>query len=633
MLQNFRDRIKGWIAAVIIGLLVIPFALWGVNSYVNVARETALATVNGVEITPLRFQQRYQDQLARFQQMFGAQFQAEMFDNQGMREQVLEAIVGEELIRQRAKELRLKVGDQQLAQEIRKLDYFQDGGEFSMELYRSLLTQQGMSPTQFEARVRADLVESELPRSIQRTDFVTDAELAAYVALRDQTRSVRSIAVPSERFIAEVALTDAELLAWYEKNSDRYMDPETVALDFVELTAADVGPASAPTEAELQELYTAEQDRFRSQEQRLARHILINVEGEDVAAAEAKASALLARLGKGEDFAELAAAESADPGSSGTGGSLGWVERGMLTGPFEDALFAMQPGQLQGPVRTEFGVHVIKLEEVRGEQAKPFAEVRAELELEFIRKAGEDRFLKAAEQLTDLAYASADSLEPAAAALGLKVQRQAGVTRTGGAGVATDAKVREAAFSTEVLEDQRNSAPLELGDQRVVVLRVAERRPAQVRPYESIKAQVADAARDARAAELAQALAEQLRDRVAKGEALDAVARATGLEAPRSVRLTRDSREAPGVFTQAVFAAATPKDGVPTLGIVALGDAGRVLYALDAVTPGAVAGLSAEDQQARRAEYSRRVANAELAAYLAALRARADVQVYKDRLQ
>lgn len=633
MLQSFRERIKGWIAVVIVGLLVIPFALWGVNSYFDFARETTLATVNGVEITPVRFQQRYQEQLARFQQMFGEQYRPEMFDNQRMREQVLDALVDEEVVRQRAAELKFRVGDQQLAAEIRKLEFFQAEGAFSPDLYRSLLSQQGMSPAQFEARVRADLVDAQLPSGIQGTEFVTDEELARYVALRDQQRAVRWTLVPVEMFIAGITLSDADLQAWYEANSARFMDPETVALEYLEFKPDASGADIEVTEEALRELYEQQADLHRSQEQRLARHILIPVEGEDVAAAEAKAAALVARLNAGEDFASLARAESQDPGSAADGGSLGWIERGVLVGPFEDALFSMETGQVQGPVRTEFGVHVIKLEEIKAEATKPFAEVRDALELEYLDSERERRYLETAERLTDLAYANPDSLEPAAEALGLSVQRVEGVTRDSGAGIAVEDRVREAAFSTDVLEEGRNSPPLELAPQHVVVVRVAERRPAQRRPFASVRDQVEDGARQEQAAARAQALAEQARERVQGGEPLATVARKLGLTEVRDARLTRQGGEVPPDLARAVFQAPLPTAETPSLGIAVLPDGSRVLFSVDSVQRGELAALSDEDRAARRSEYTRRWSSDGLQAYLADLKARAEVQVFKDRLQ
>jgi peptidyl-prolyl cis-trans isomerase D len=631
MLQRMRDRIKGWVATVIIGLLSIPFMLWGVNSYFNYADTEWVAKVGDRTISVAEFRNEHQQQLARFQQILGEQFQAGMFDSPRARDQLVERMVRQVLLEDRTRELGYRIGDQQLAEEIQKLDVFQVAGKFSREMMKQRLEQARMSPAVFDARLRQDMLGAQLPDAIAKTDFVTPRELARSVALADERRSATWLAVPAVRFLPDIQVTDADVEAWYQANQARFATEEKVSLDYLVLEREPSGvPLEEPTDEQLQDLYDQESDRFRQPEQRRAAHILVPIEGDDVAAAEAKAAALAARVAKGEDFAALARAESSDPGSAQDGGALGWIERGTMTGPFEDALFAMAAGEVRAPVRTEFGVHVIRLEEVRAEQAKPLAEVRDELAAEWRERQVADRFERASERLADLVYSNADSLAPAAEALGLQVQRVADVTRSGGAAVAADAAVRDAAFSPEVLEQGRNSVPLSVDGVRLVVIRVADHQPASVRPFAEVAARARDALRDERASAAAKQFAEQLAVRMREGAIPEVLAKQERLPPPITGTLRRRGDAAPPEVLRALFQASKPA-GAPVTGTVRLGNGDQLAFRLEAVASGDVASLSEPERASRAADAAQRNGTLALIAYSDALEKAADVRYQKDK--
>ena len=632
MLQRFRDQIKGWVATVIIGILVVPFALWGVNSYFNYTQGEWVAMVDGEPITVREFRDEYQQQLARFQQMFGAQYRPELFDTQTTRDQVVEQMVRRALVEVRTRDGGYRISDAQLAAEIQRLEFFQVDGKFSREVMGQRLASIRMSPAQFDARLRRDMLLAQLPDAITGSEFVTPAELARAIALRDEQRAATWIAVPAVKFLPEARLTDAELEAWYEANKARYMTEETVALEYLELTPAQLkGEVAAPTEDQLREAYAAEQERYARPEQRSASHILLDAT--DPAKAEAQAKELVARIQKGEDFAKLAGQLSQDPGSAGQGGSLGWIERGVMVGAFDDAVFSMKEGEVRGPVRTEFGVHVIRLDGVRPAQSKPFEEVRAELAAKWTADQAAERFVKASEQLADITYANPDSLQQAAEALGLEVRTVAGVTRAGGGDIAVEPRVRDAAFSVDVLGERKNSNPLELEPERIVVLRVADHQPAAQRAYAEVKDLVADAAREERAGELAQAQAEKVAQQLRDGAIPEQVARAERLPAPVTRTLKRSAQDAPPEVSRALFGAGQPTAGQALAGIAPLANGDRMVFRVDAVIPGDVAALTEAEREARRADLVRRGGTVALTAYTAALERAAKVEYQKDKAQ
>lgn len=634
MLQQFREKIKGWIAGVIIGLLVVPFALWGVNSYFDYSEGEWVAMVDGEAVTVGEFRAEYQQQLARFQQMFGEQYRPEMFDNQRTRDQVVDQMVRRALIEIRTRNGGYRVSDAQLADEIQRLEFFQADGKFSREVMAQRLAAINLSPAAFDARLRRDMLLAQLPDAISNSEFVTADEFTRLVALRDEQRAATWLMVPSVMFLREIKLGDAELEVWYGANQARYMTEESVALEYLELTPEVLGPAVVPTDEQLQELYAAEQDRFVKPEQRAARHILLDAT--DLAKAEVQATELVKRIQAGEDFAKLAQQFSQDPGSASQGGSLGLVERGIMVGAFEDELFAMKAGEVRGPVKTEFGVHVIKLDEVVASQGRGFEDVRAELTERWTTDQAAERFAKASEQLADLTYANPDNLEAAAAALGLTVMKVAGVSRAGGGGIAVEQRVRDAAFSVDVLGERRNSSPIEVAAQQVVVLRVAEHRAAAQRSFAEVRELVLDAAREQRAGELAQALADRLAERLQAGAIPEVLARAERLPPPATRTLKRSAQDAPAEVTRALFSAGSPIAGPnakPVTGVARLPNGDRVVFRLEAVIPGDAASLAETERTARRDEMARRNATVTLTAYTSALHSKAEVKLQKDKAQ
>lgn len=632
MLQSFREQIKGWVATVVIGLLIIPFALWGVNSYFQYGDGGDwVAQVDGEPITVNEYRNEFQQQLNRFQQMLGEQYRAELFDTPRTREQVLEQMVQRALVEKRTKAAGYRVGDAELAEEIMGLEFFQVDGKFDRRVMRDKLAQIRMTEAGFDARLRRDMTLAQLPSAIRASEFALPSEVERGVALLEEQRSATWIAVPAVKFLPQVQLSEAEIEKHYQATQASYKTEETVALDYIELSVAALPAATAtPTDAELEEVYAQEAERFQQPEQRRASHILITAEPGAEAKAEAQARDLLARIQKGEDFAKLAAQFSADPGSAANGGDLGLVPKGVMVGPFDDAMYSMKVGELRGPVQSEFGYHVMRLEEVQPGSNLPFAQVKAQLASEWQQRQGAERYAKAAEQLADLVYANPDSLQPAAEALGLKIARISGVTRNGGTGIATEQKVRDAAFSPEVLVEQRNSGVIETGESQLAVVRVAEHTVATLRPLAEVRDQVVSALQEVRAGELAQAQADVVATALRAGEQPDAVAKRERLAAPMSRTLKRNGRDAPAEIAKALFEAGRPS-AKPIVGMSTLGNGDRLVFRVEQVVPGDVTLLSEAERSSRRDTLSQRHASLALAAYTEALKRGADVKLQPEK--
>jgi len=640
MLQFIRDRAQGWLAWVIVILIIIPFALWGINQYFGGGKEPPAAVVNGVEIGQQQLQQAWYQQRQRIQQMLGSAFRPEMFPESEGKRQVLQQLIEQELLVQQAAAAGLRVGDVQLAQVIHGIEAFQEDGRFSPARYEQLLAQQGMQPGFFEYRLRRDLIADQLRDAISATALVTTAEQQRQQQLTQQQREVGWLTFPVARYLDQAEVSDEALQAYYDQHATRFSEPERVRIAWLELDSQQLATAVAVSEESLQQRYEAQQINFRTPEQRQARHILLEVaadaDSETEAAVRSAAEALLARLKQGEDFATLAAEASQDPGSAEQGGDLGWFGRGVMDPAFEETTFALQPGELSEPVRSSFGYHLIELQGVRGGEVKPFAQVREQLATELRREQADQHFYELAEQLATLTYEHPEALLPAAEQLELKLQESDWLSREGtAAGITAEPKVIQAAFSEELRRSGYNSEVIELAPTHLVVLRPLEHREASRKPLAEVRDEVFAAVQRQIAERLAQeAAAAALTAIAAGGEASDfatpsdetaASESAITWQPPRTI--SRESRDLDPALITAAFAMPRPAAGSPNQQQrLTLGGGDEALLLLFGVTDGAALDDEAAITAARQRLQQQR-GEAAFEALLSSFRANADIVI------
>src|SRR5690606_8693797 len=330
---------------------------------------------------------------------------------------LLDQFIRQPLLTQRAEEAGYRVSDAALARRVMETPQFQVDGKFSKDRYNALIRSVGMTEAQFEQEIKTELLIGQLQSGVIDSAFVTPTELDRRYALEKQAREVAYALIPAKEFASEVKVTDEQIESFYEQNAAQFMLPEKADVQYVELTREQAEGEVTVTEEALRDYYEQTKDRFESPERRRARHILITTEGgaED-AQGEKKAAELAEQARAGGDFAALAKQNSQDPGSAEQGGDLGWAQRGMFVGPFEEALFTMQPGEIRGPVKTQFGYHIIKLEDVESGGVQSFEEARAELEEEYRAAQAQSAFYDATQRLADLAFSSLTELESVAQA-------------------------------------------------------------------------------------------------------------------------------------------------------------------------------------------------------------------------
>lgn len=602
MLQFIRDRAQGWFAWVIVGFITVPFALWGVNEYLGGGTEVPAATVNDVSISKAEVETAYYRQRERLQQILGENFNPAMFPEERIREQVLDELIRRELLVQAALEAGMQISDMHLAQAVRGFSEFQSNGEFDPALYKELLARQGMSPAYFESRLYRDLLIQQYLGAVTKTAFVTPYVRDRYLSLSNQTRDVGYMPIPAERFADEVSVSDEEIETYYQANGSSFMVPERVRIAAIELDVDAMASTIEVSEEDARIQYDSQSANYRTPEERRASHILIGLDNGETEALE-KAEQVLQELQQGASFAELAEKYSDDPGSANNGGDLGYFGRGMMDENFEDAVFSLEMDAISEPVRSAFGYHIIRLDGIRGGEAKPFDEIKDSIISDIRRDKAEQIFYDKADQLANLAYEHPDSLEPAAEALGLSVTISEPFSRTGGTDALTaNPKVTDAAFSEEVLLQGVNSDVIDLGTSHIAVIRVHEHLPSEKRPLSEVKPQIVEQLKRRKQIEYAKVLAAEVIEELESGSDPEAIAKQKALNWQRQESMSRVASDVPRAIADAVFAMPRPQAGkVFSHSTVAAGNGEQwvlLLYGVDESADGFADGEKREAEKA-----------------------------------
>ncbi|MGE0114047.1 MAG: SurA N-terminal domain-containing protein [Steroidobacteraceae bacterium] len=486
MLQTIRDKVSGWVARLLLGALVLVFVFWGIELRSISTAGNSAAEVNGEQIKLTTLQNAWRQRQAELQQVFKSELPESLKKQQ--QEAVLQQLIRAQLLQQRAASQGFRVSDTAIAEMLFGLESLKVDGRFSRDRYASLLLQQGMTEAQFESQLRSELATRQLQNGIVGTAFMTSKELQRAQSLLGEQREIDYVVMPAKAFANSVKVSDSDVMSWYESHKAEYLTPETVDLQYVELRLADSVAEVTADDAALRAHYEQIKDRFSSTERRHGHHILITT-GKDMndAAAKRLAEELLAKLQAGGDFEALAKQYSKDPGSANKGGDLGWATKGMFVGAFEDALFGMKAGELRGPVKTEFGYHILRLDEIEGGSSKPFEQVRAEVEADYKADRARSLFYDRTQKLADAAFAKLTELDSVAKDFATTVKTISGFTRNGGGEFGADPQVIEAAFSEPVLEKGENSPLVTLGEDRALVLRVVDHKLPQQKPVDQVR--------------------------------------------------------------------------------------------------------------------------------------------------
>ena len=509
MLQDIRDKSQGVIVKVIIGVVIVTFALFGVEALVQSFTSTdTVAEVDGKEITRTQLLQASETQRRQLISMMGGQIDPAMLEENALQRRALDELIQRTVLMNQALSLNLGVSDAQVDAYLLQAEQFQTEGKFDQNKYLNFIRSLGFTPLAFKERIKQDVLIQQTRNALAGSEFVLPSQIEHIVALQNQKRNYDYIRYSLAEKTEQVNVTDDELREYYEQNKASFIAPEQVKLDYVVVSVADIQDKVEVSDAELNDAYQARVANFQGEE-RAASHILVDTESRTDEEAQARIDEIKAKLAAGQSFAELAAEYSDDLGSKDNGGDLGYVSRGIMVGDFEDALFAMKEVGQVDEVQTEFGYHLIQLNDISETEAPTLDEMRNELMDELIAQKAKDQLLSEHENITDLAYAS-DDLSAIAKAYGVAVLTTDYFGRNGGADVISSAPaVISAAYSPTVLEDGHNSDLIELSDEEVAVVRVNDHKPAAQQAFDEAKEAIASVMVQQKAVDELQASAEQ----------------------------------------------------------------------------------------------------------------------------
>jgi len=479
------------VVQIVLLLIILPFAFWGVSSYRQSGVGDALATVEGENITQQEFDNAMHQQQEQMRQMMRGSFNAAIFDNPEVKRSILDNLVNQKLLLVRARSAGLTLSDEQLAQIIAGVEAFQKGGKFDKQQYEAALRTQNMSPTMFESRVKEQLAVRQLSEVYSQNGYASNAAADNLIRLNEQQRVVSVAQIALDPFLKQAKVDDAAIKGYYDDNQPEFRTPERARVEYVVFSADALLPQMTADANEIKEYYDKHQAEFGTQEQRHAAHILIAVSAQaseaDKKAAREKAEAVLQQIKQAPTkFADLAKKYSADPGSAAKGGDLGFFGHGMMVKPFDDAAFSLKPGEVSGLVQSDFGFHIIKLLEVKAAKIPPLEEVKNSIAQKLkLQKAG-DKFAELADKFSNTAYEQSDSLQPAAALAKTPVQQSGWLDKGKPAASPWTDKALQAVFSDDVLKNKRNSSAVEVAPDTLLAVRLLEYKQAGARPLAEV---------------------------------------------------------------------------------------------------------------------------------------------------
>ena len=658
MLQKLREKTSGWIATVILGLLIVPFAFFGMEQYLFQRNDTYTAKIEAPpkwwqeapafwpvtmlwqreEIETEDFRTAFEQARQRQRQEQGDNFDARAFESVDNKRKILEELIDQRVLKMVAGRAGIAVSDAQVRDTIQAIPAFQIDGKFDPQSYQMALASQSpqRSPRQFEQLVRDSLQQQLIPAQLSQSAFVTPSEVDRLLRLLGEKRDVSLMTLPAPAPDA-AAVSAAEIQHWYDAHAAVYRAPETVSLEYVEIDSSTLPAPAVADEATLRQRYEQQKNQFVEPEQRLASHILIKVDPKAAPAvqqaAEQKAAQLAAQARQpGADFAALASANSEDAGSKGSGGDLGWVAKGVMVKPFEDALFNMQAGEIAGPVKTDFGWHVIQLREVKAGHQVPFEQVREQLAREQADADRERAFNDLSGKLVDLVYKNPTTLAPAARAVNLPVQKLGPIARGQGTGIAASPVVQRAAFSDTLIQDGTVSDPIEIAPGHSVLIRVAEHTEAHVLPLSQVSQQVIAAIRRDRAAKTAAAAADAIVAQLRAGKPLQELAIARQLEPVVLPGVPRGAPLPDADSAAAIFDAAPKTPGGVAADKVVLADGRIVVFVVNKVVPGDPKEATADQRLQLQQQLAQLAGNSDAEALVKTMRRHMTIKVADDRL-
>lgn len=621
MLLKIREKVHGVFASIVLSFICILFVLWGIQNYLGGGKETPVVSVGDKDF--------FQNDVNRAFQTYAQSLAGKSFDEEMVRKQAFTKLVRDEVLLQYVHGENLYVSDDTAKEFIKNLDYFKKEGKFDKSQYQALLGSQGMSSDEFISRVKKSLLMEQFQRSIIDSSFVTAAETTAFIKLQNQKRDVAYIEAPL------IPVTDTpgndEINKYYQQHADMFQTEEQVSIEYVELAVDKLAAKVEATEDQLKNYYEEQKAQFNSKERRRISHILFAFTKDSSADDLALQRAIKARQElKSKDFAALAAEVSDDKATAKKGGDLGLFNIGVMEKAFEDAAANLKQGEVSEPVKSAFGYHLIKVIELVPGETKSYETVKPELLKSYQKAQAEIAFNALGEKLTEISYENPDNLAAVAKALGVELGKTGLFTHSHGEGIAEEEKVRLAAFSEDVLKGN-NSEPIEIGNDKLVVLRMQTHLPSVTKELKDVKPEVIAAIQHDKAYNRAIETAEQIKNQLLAGKTLEQLAEERHLPLKKINGLGRNAEDLPPALLQSVFRAPKPQTGRPSVVVLDEPKGGKIVVSILKVIESEMTDADKIKLAILDKNISDAIGRAQFEAVLNSLQAKADITVHQQK--
>ncbi len=504
MLSAIRNKSKGWVAYLIVGLITVPFALFGIQDYVSRSANNSIATVDGEDIDINIYYQELNTQQRNLQQQLGAAYSQEIDD--AIKQSLIDSMINEKLIENYANSLNMVTLDDEVKSVIELNQAFSVDGEFSQGRYTQLLSLNNYTPAGYELAQSKSLTREQIKRNLSGSAFMSSIQIDQLNDLASQQREVSYIALNTNNYLDQVSVSKDQISDYFNENKSKFIEGRKVKVDFVELTLDSMDEPESPTNDDLQSLYEDNAELYTNLERRRAMHIL--VESEELA------NDLLEQINQGADFAELAKANSEDSSSSEEGGDLGFFEKELMGAEFDEAAFAMNVGDVSDVVATDYGYfHIIKLTDIEAETMQAFDEVEEQLAALYIKNSKEKKLFRSLEEFINLSYE--ESLDMVADQFGLELQSS---DYFGNGSSQYDPKFVGSAFSPSVIDEGENSEVMEINSEKFVVLALSDLQSERERDLSEVEDQIESALKTTTAKELIEDIAESIASALSSGD-------------------------------------------------------------------------------------------------------------------
>ncbi|MEO1889180.1 MAG: SurA N-terminal domain-containing protein [Cycloclasticus sp.] len=629
MLEKLRTHVKGWLGIVILIMISIPFALFGLQNYSSGGSEAPVAEVGDYQIYQADVNRAYQQRIAQLKEQYADQYSPDLFNEEAIRLESLNRLVQDQLVLHTVENDGYVASEKAILDVISTIGAFQKNGQFDKESYMQLLQARGMTTNGFVQQVKVGLQRDQFINAIVNTTLVDDSEIEDFYRLNNQTRDIRYISLSIASVMNGLEVNEDEIVKSYNENEHLYKTQEQASIDYVELNLSDLMAEVNPTEDELLAFYESEKQSFTALGHRRASHILFEAaDGTAEAEAEIKrklAEDILVRIKNGEDFAKLAAEFSDDIGSSKSGGDLGIITEGMMDAVFEKTLSALEAGGVSEVVQTSYGFHIIKLTELEADTIQAYAVV-AEKVKELLKKTtASEMFYQSAERFAELGFENPGGLDALVEELGLSIKQQENVSKNTAEGVASSDKVRHAVFSEDVLAGN-NSEAIELAPEHLVILRIKEHKAESVMSLDDVRGAVELAVKSNKAGLLLKQKIAELMTKINSGESIKALAAASDVILTDVGPVTRSEKSVPDVLLRDAFSMSHPVDGEPSFKESVLSNGDAVIIELNKITDGDEADITDASRESFKKFLARLKGEVTLAASLANLSVAADVK-------